>query len=496
MLNLSFLLDTNVIIQFEEVGPDNQIKNSFQKLHFLLAQYQLSFKYHPLTENELYNDKNEGRLEEMISRLKKYPQLQNPPLQEGLDLEDKFGGIDSKNDLIDCQLLFAISRNCATYLVTEDKGIHKRADNAKMGDRVLFVSDTIDLITKHFVPTQVQLPNVAEEHLYNLELNDPLFEALKEEYPEFEDWIKRNSNRSCWTIRVGGNLAGLCIYKHDGNLKEEYEGIKAPSIKICTFKVSDNFQGRKFGELLLKNIFHYAVKNDIASIWVTTYEKQDRLIQFLRQFGFSVHKEWKEEEMIFFKLMSPPKDLPETDPLNYHIRYSPNYYDDKKIKKFVIPIKPEFHNILFPEVANLEGPHTNQALIPGNTIRKVYICHSNIRVENIPLGSLIFFYITRPKQYVQTLGIVEKVRRLNNMDSLATAIGRRSVYSLEVIKKMIKKEVLVIDFRLIGHSKEPIVLFDLLEKNRVFNNMPPQSIAKLDHSKYLELKKLWNKKKS
>lgn len=94
------------------------------------------------------------------------------------------------------------------------------------------------------------------------------------------------------------------------------------------------------------------------------------------------------------------------------------------------------------------------------------------------------------------MGIVEKVRRLNDMDSLATAIGRRSVYSLEAIEEMIKKDVLVIDFRFICHSEESVGLPDLLEKNRVFNNRPPQSIAKLDHSKYLELKKIWNKKES
>lgn len=488
--NLSFLLDTNVIIQFEEVGPDRKIKDQFQRLHSLLVENGLPFTYHPLTENDLDNDKDKERLGEMISRLKKYPKLDNPPLEEGSELEKKFGGISNTNDLIDCQLLFSISRNCATYLVTEDRGIHRRAENTGLDDRILYVGDAIDLIVRQYKPETVQLPNVNHEYLYNLDLTVPFFDSLKSDYGGFEGWIQRNAKRRCWTIKVDKQLAGLCIYKHDE--KQEHGGIDMPSMKLCTFKVSDDYQGRKFGELLLKMAHHHAIVNNMASMWVTAHEKQEKLIQFLKKFGFLVHKDLKGKDMVFFKLMAPPKDLPRMNPLDYYILYSPHYYDDDEVKKFVIPIQSEFHDILFPEAAqqmSLAGIQKGDS-VPGNTIRKVYLCHAKIK-EMSP-GSLIYFYRSSPQQYIHTQGIVERARRLTDMESLAAAIGKRSVYSREQVQEMIKKEVLVIDFRLISHRDDPIHLTDLVKRG-VFNKRPPQSIAELDSARYNELKQLWSK---
>ena len=87
-------------------------------------------------------------------------------------------------------------------------------------------------------------------------------------------------------------------------------------------------------------------------------------------------------------------------------------------------------------------------------------------------------------------GLVEKARRLSDMESLAAAIGKRSVYSREEVAEMVKKEVLVINFRWVRHFVEPIHLITLLKK-KVFNNHPPQTIMSLDEERYASLKSLW-----
>lgn len=492
-MELSFLLDTNVIIQFEEVGQDRQIKDQFQKLHALLVEFSIPFKYHPLTKNDLDNDKDKDRLSEMLSRLKKYPCLEIPPTAEGPELEKLFKGIKDTNDLIDCQLLFALSRNCATYLISEDVKLHRRVDGTELEDRIFFVHEAADLIARKFKPESVQMPHVEHEYLYNLDITDYFFDSLKADYDGFEAWVKKTASvgRRCWTMKVEDELAGLCIYKHDDKI--EHDGIPMPSMKLCTFKVAEKYEGQKFGEQLLKTAHHYAVKNKLAAMWVTTHEKQSKLIYFLKRFGFQVHADLKKKDMIFFKMMSPPEKIPPMDPLEYHILYSPHYYDDKEIQKFVIPIQSQFHDILFPEVAprpTLPGIQTSE-VIPGNTIRKVYLSHS--RIKAIPSGSIIYFYRSSPDQYIQAKGIVEKARRLSDMDSLAAAIGKRSVYSREEVQKMIKKKVFVIDFRLIAHSENVIPLNELIN-SEVFNKRPPQSIMKLEHRQYLNLKKSWVKK--
>lgn len=486
-MDVSFLLDTNVIIQFEETDEGRKIRTSFQQLHSSLVENRLSFCFHPLTEDDLKNDKDTSRLTEMLSRLGKYPKLDKPPTAQGAELEALFGGIKKANDLIDCQLLFAIKRNCTTYLVTEDQDLHKRARNHGLEDRVLYVQETIDLISRRFKPEAVQLPNADHEYVYNLDISTEFFDSLKADYSGFEDWIKKSceKKRRCWTVKVSGELAGVCIYKHDD--KVEHEGIPMPSMKLCTFKVEEKHGGRKFGELLMKSALQHAAKNKLASVWVTTHEKQEKLISFLKSFGFQVHSDLKGKDMIFYKLMSPPKDLPPMDPLEYHVKYFPHFYDHADIKKFVIPIQSQFHDILFPEVAPqpaLSGLTVGTG-IPGNTIRKVYLSHS--KIKELPMGSLIFFYRSSPEQYIQTFGIIEKARRLTDMERLAVAIGKRSVYTREQVAEMVKKEVLVIDFRLIDHYGAPISLETLVEQN-IFNARPPQSIMQLDHNKYLLLK--------
>lgn len=202
-----------------------------------------------------------------------------------------------------------------------------------------------------------------------------------------------------------------------------------------------------------------------------------------------MHSELKGEELVFFKPMNPPKDLLPMNPLDFHIRYSPHYYDDENIKKFVIPIQNKFHDSLFPEMAQQLslGGISLTSVIPGNTIRKVYLSHANIK--DLPPGSLIFFYRSSPAQHITTIGIVESADRLTDVESLAAAIGKRSVYSNEEVKMMIGKEVLVINFRLACH-REAGVHFSALSKAGILNG-PPQTIMELPHNRYLDLKKLW-----
>ena len=161
----------------------------------------------------------------------------------------------------------------------------------------------------------------------------------------------------------------------------------------------------------------------------------------------------------------------------------------KKFKKFIIPIQNKFHDSLFPEMAQQLslGGISPSSVIPGNTIRKLYLSHANIK--DLPAGSPIFFYRSSPAQHITTVGIVESAKRLMDVESLAAAIGKRSVYSHEEVKKMIEKEVLVINFRLAYH-RDAGIHFSELSRARILNG-PPQTIMELPHDRYLRLKALY-----
>ena len=52
-VDISFVVDTNILIQFEEPGPDGRIREQFQRLHALLIENQIYFQYHPASVEDL-----------------------------------------------------------------------------------------------------------------------------------------------------------------------------------------------------------------------------------------------------------------------------------------------------------------------------------------------------------------------------------------------------------------------------------------------------------
>jgi predicted nucleic acid-binding protein len=486
-MNPTFLIDTNIIIQFEDTDHTNQIKPLFSKLHSLFVKHSLKHFYHPSSESDFESDQDEARKIQSLSRLRKYPLLESPPVLEIEGLEELFGGVSKSNDLIDCQILYSLKRNCVTYLVSEDQGIRKRARKSGIEDRVLNCKEAIELLERVYEEKHVDHPRINLDYCYNLDIKNQFFDSLRDDYPGFDKWYLEKccqKHRKCWVIKSGEELAGICIYK-----PEDLKNMPAPGLKMCTFKISSDFEGRKYGELVLRVMFLHSIKNNINTLWVTTYSKQEKLIYFLKSFGFRVYPSLSGEELIFYKEMFPPSDLPKMNPLDFHIRYYPHYYDSDDIEKYFIPIKPDFYKILFPEneidpqMTLLEVNDTPK--VPGNTIKKVYLSHSN--KKSIPAGSLLFFYVSAPNSAITTIAIVEKTERYSDEDSLSGAIGKRSVYTNAQVSSMIKKEVLVISFRIIRHFDE--ISLEELRQRKVLKSQP-QTIGNIQKNSYKILKKI------
>ena len=128
-------------------------------------------------------------------------------------------------------------------------------------------------------------------------------------------------------------------------------------------------------------------------------------------------------------------------------------------------------------------PLLTDKCIPGNTIKKVYLCHAQIK--QLKYGDLLFFYVSSPIQAISSIGIVESVFRSNELLQVVSRIGKRSVYSFTEIEEMTKRKVLVIEFRFIKHLKKNITLKELKDKEII--KSPPQSIQNFKN--YEEFKK-------
>jgi hypothetical protein len=179
----------------------------------------------------------------------------------------------------------------------------------------------------------------------------------------------------------------------------------------------------------------------------------------------------------------------------------PRFYDGTSVRKFCIPILPSYHRRLFPEIAFARelplfptetfGPilSRGESRLPGNTIRKVYLCRA--KTTQIEPGDILLFYMSKDErlsasQSITTIAIAEQVSNVSNTDDLIKATAKRSVFSAEELASMAASAtnpVKVIDFLLVGHS-QPAVPLETLLQERVFNGRPPQSIARLPEHRY------------
>ncbi|KAM3101986.1 GNAT family N-acetyltransferase [Phormidesmis sp. 146-12] len=476
---MKFLLDTNIIIPAEPTELENVETDTplIAELLRRLNEGKQQYYIHNASIQELSGDKNRKRWEMRKVLLDKYPVLPSPPsvtkkIQAAFTVESL-----NKHDQVDLTLLSAVDADAVDYLVTNDVKLSKKASQLGLETRVATADEAISIVRALFPITPIPPPAVRSRYAHELDLEEPIFDSFRLDYPEFDEWFRKCKlqHRPVWTIETGGGgIGGICIIKP--NDVPEYEGMPTPSLKVCSFKIAENFRGYRFGELLLKAVFDYADQNQQASIYITTFEKQIELLNLLESFGFEASCTSKRGEIVLLKLLKfSSEDYEFLAPLDFNIRFGPNQVKFDGTNSFLIPIVPRYHKVLFP------GAEAQLELLPGehsfgNGIRKAYLCHAKTR--KIAPGDIIFFYCSGKHGGVTTYGVVESIIVSSDPHMIARSVGKRTVYNYPEIESLCSKgDVLVILFRLARSVIEPIPLKILLEESII--KKAPQSISSL-----------------
>ena len=223
------------------------------------------------------------------------------------------------------------------------------------------------------------------------------------------------------------------------------------TLKLCTFKVAEQERGRKLGELLLKAAFRYATNNRLEHIYITMRPgKQDFLEDLCADFGFTLFGGYKNDN-VFVKEhpVHPPNfALP---PLEYHRLFYPHIRAvDKGVGKYVVPIRPEYHEILFPDIQS--QPSLFAPSSAGHAIKQAYLCHA--RISGIKPGDILLFYRSQDAQAITSIGVVESVHDYQDHDKILQLVSKRTVCSYEDIVRMAEKKTKVILFRLATHFQD------------------------------------------
>lgn len=501
MIAPRYLIDTNVFIGLEDHA---EVAPVFSSLLQLAARHSVGVFVHEAAIDDIRRDKNEQRQRVSLSKIKKFPVIKKTTGVDQAALEAKFGSIRKANDLVDATLLHALDMEVADFLVTEDQGLHERAERISLtlGARVLYVADAVSLLRTTYEAVDVVFPAVVEVEANTLPQDDPIFKSLRADYDGFDAWWREKCvkpMRKCWVVMDDGRIAGLVVRKDEkpGETDASLPGKKI--LKVCTFKVRPESRGVKLGELLLKQVLWHAQTNKHDVVYLTSFPAQKTLISLLEYYGFEHTHDNANGEMVYEKGLSRSRLQPDSAlslfnlaRLNY-----PRFATGDSVAAYAIPIQEDFHEILFPELV----PPTPQMSLfmdtgsqrPGNTIRKVYLCRAPAMITQP--GALLFFYKGKsngqPSQAITTVGIFEEMAFARSTEELRRLAGGRSVYSdvqLRMMNATTHRPVKVINFLLAAHLEPPMSL-DALTKSNVFAARPPQSIKNLIPAQQLSVLK-------
>lgn len=469
------LLDTNMMIY---ILDDHVLEEKISKLTKILYdsdRYMITI--HPNTVVESMKIKNEQRRAIFLSKLKVYNIIDNPP-----KMSEEFNrliGCKRENDRIDNEMLYAVVKNCVSYFITNDKELLKKAEKFKLSNRVLSIDEALEKFReeeKIVIDTPVF---IKKEYLYNIDLDDDFFTSLKIDYFGFDDWYEekqRKGKEAYITRTTEGKITSFLMLKEEDET-EDYSCFEKPfkqgkRIKVSTFKVSD--EGKKIGECFIKLMVNEAMKKNVEEIYVTTFARQESLIYLLKQYGFSffTFKNTKksdgtfERESIYVKNMKNENSYP--------------YVKVKEQNIFIVPVKPQYHKLLFEEaeeefqitIDDTQGKNTS-----ANAIKKAFI--SNSKIRKIKPGDILLFYASQNEKAITALGIVETTwNKFDSKEEIFDIVSKRTAYNKIELYKVAKLDSLVIMFKhYITFDKK--ITNKFLYKNNILSG-PPQSILKLE----------------
>lgn len=118
-----------------------------------------------------------------------------------------------------------------------------------------------------------------------LDINEPFFNSLKKDYPDFISWFHKKRNTYCYCVLRDGKLTDCMYVKLE---RADFSPYLYPAFDISSLKIKIGLfkcETKGVSHIFMNKIFEKAIKNK-AKIIYTTFYKNDRLINFLQGYGF------------------------------------------------------------------------------------------------------------------------------------------------------------------------------------------------------------------
>jgi len=209
----------------------------------------------------------------------------------------------------------------------------------------------------------------------DIDLNDPFFDSLKEDYPAdehnigFERWFQRKAATDSTALVFDdeeGLGAFICLKEENESIELEEETLPAlQRIKISTLRLAERFRGQRLGEGAIGLALWKWQQSKTDEIYVTVFEKHDLLITQLERFGFCFAGLNPNGECVYIKSRSrvdysdPYKSFPFINPEFQNAGY--------------LIVDDVYHDTLFPYSEVRNALQEQVGLAVANGLTKVYI---------------------------------------------------------------------------------------------------------------------------
>jgi hypothetical protein len=285
----------------------------------------------------------------------------------------------------------------------------------------------------------------------DIDLSNPFFDSLKEDYTEFPDWFKKKSKAGefAYVYKHASILGFLYLKIETGKITDIQPPLpNGTHLKVGTMKI--NPHGTKLGERFVKKIFDHALDASADDAYVTVFAKHVALINILKRYGFkeyAVKNSANGQEVVLVK--------------NFYSFDNDILLDYPRIKldsaeKCLLAIYPEYHSKFLPD-SILSNEHFDilEDVSHANSIHKIYV--SGIAgTGKLKRGDIIVMYRTSdgkgPALYrsvATSLGVVEETRRISTFATSHEFIKYARPYSiftkeeLEVFYATKKRHVMI-----------------------------------------------------
>lgn len=464
---LSLLIDTNVLIPLEPTSQQDTCAETPAaiELHRLAMSSEVPLVIHPIQQTDLSQDRDIRRQAMRIQLARKYPDIPSAPRPDSELIHDVGSPAPGSNDWVDAHLLAAVKCHAVSFLISHDRRLLRKARKLGIEERVISVDQACALLRPRNVAIPSALPSIRFDHCHNLDLADAIFDGFRSDYPEFDQWFRQKclagfagKSRLAVVATLAGKkeLAGLAILKT--NADRDLPGAPGKTIKICSLKVAGDSLGLKLGELLLSAVFRFAWDNRVMRLFVEVFPRHEELIYLLELFGFEdTGISTKRKELVWVKQLAPEPGHEGGERLEFHRKFGPYQISWDGAGVFLVPIRPEFHSRLFPQMepqASLWEGHESC----GNTLLKAYVCRASI--GQMRPGDVIAFYRSSDIKAITTLGVIEDTMRSTSWQEIRDFTIKRTVFGEDDLKDMCggPRGALAILFRHAPIVKRPLTL--------------------------------------